>query len=218
MNRIGLYPGTFDPPTLGHFDIVKRALKLVDHLVIGVGTGMTALVLGATVATRWFDKRRGLVVGLMTASNATGQLIFLPLLAALSESIGWRAALTFVVSMLAVAFVLAALFLRDYPAEMNLPVFGQKTLTPPPARSRRLIELLTTPLLALRELDNADEASYDAGTLAGPTCDSADVIARGYPMPSLDVGDLVVSPMMGAYTSVTASRFNGIAPTAIVMG
>jgi pantetheine-phosphate adenylyltransferase len=37
--RVGLYPGTFDPPTLGHFDIVKRALKLVDHLVIGVGTG-----------------------------------------------------------------------------------------------------------------------------------------------------------------------------------
>lgn len=38
-NRIGLYPGTFDPPTLGHLDIVKRALKLVDRLVIGVGTG-----------------------------------------------------------------------------------------------------------------------------------------------------------------------------------
>ncbi|HTW33765.1 MAG TPA: pantetheine-phosphate adenylyltransferase [Rhizomicrobium sp.] len=37
--RIGLYPGTFDPPTLGHLDIVKRALKLVDQLVIGVGTG-----------------------------------------------------------------------------------------------------------------------------------------------------------------------------------
>jgi pantetheine-phosphate adenylyltransferase len=37
--RVGLYPGTFDPPTLGHLDIVKRALKLVDHLVIGVGIG-----------------------------------------------------------------------------------------------------------------------------------------------------------------------------------
>jgi len=37
--RVGLYPGTFDPPTLGHLDVVKRALKLVDHLVIGVGTG-----------------------------------------------------------------------------------------------------------------------------------------------------------------------------------
>lgn len=37
--RVGLYPGTFDPLTLGHLDIVKRALKLVDRLVIGVGTG-----------------------------------------------------------------------------------------------------------------------------------------------------------------------------------
>jgi pantetheine-phosphate adenylyltransferase len=37
--RVGLYPGTFDPLTLGHLDVVKRALKLVDHLVIGVGTG-----------------------------------------------------------------------------------------------------------------------------------------------------------------------------------
>ncbi|HEX3756731.1 MAG TPA: pantetheine-phosphate adenylyltransferase [Rhizomicrobium sp.] len=37
--RIGLYPGTFDPVTLGHLDIVKRAVKLVDHLVIGVATG-----------------------------------------------------------------------------------------------------------------------------------------------------------------------------------
>jgi len=33
---IGLYPGTFDPVTLGHLDIIKRAVKLVDHLVIGV--------------------------------------------------------------------------------------------------------------------------------------------------------------------------------------
>ena len=38
MKRIGLYPGTFDPVTLGHLDIVKRAVKLVDHLVIGVAT------------------------------------------------------------------------------------------------------------------------------------------------------------------------------------
>ena len=37
--RVGLYPGTFDPVTLGHLDIVKRAVKLVDHLVIGVATG-----------------------------------------------------------------------------------------------------------------------------------------------------------------------------------
>ena len=53
---------------------------------------------------------------------------------------------------------------------------------------------------------------YEPVTLAGPTCDSADVIARDYPMPPLNVGDVVVSPMMGAYTSVTSSRFNGIRP------
>src|ERR1700753_375737 len=62
-------------------------------VVIGLGTGMTALVLGATVATRWFSARRGLVVGIMTASVATGQLIFLPLLATLTERLGWRTAL-----------------------------------------------------------------------------------------------------------------------------
>jgi ornithine decarboxylase len=54
-------------------------------------------------------------------------------------------------------------------------------------------------------------------TLAGPTCDSVDVIARDYPMPPLDVGDIVVSPLMGAYTSVTSSRFNGIAETPVVI-
>ena len=39
--RIALYPGTFDPPTLGHHDIIRRAVKLVDHLVIGVATNST---------------------------------------------------------------------------------------------------------------------------------------------------------------------------------
>jgi MFS family permease len=120
-------------------------------VVIGVGTGMTALVLGATVASRWFEKRRGLVVGLMTASNATGQLIFLPLLAGLTESIGWRAALTFVVVILAVAFVLAGLFLRDHPADLGLPAFGGTEVKPAPKKGGRLIELLTSPLKALRE-------------------------------------------------------------------
>lgn len=68
-------------------------LVLLWGVVIGIGTGMTALVLGATIATRWFAARRGLVVGIMTASVATGQLVFLPLLASLTERYGWRLAL-----------------------------------------------------------------------------------------------------------------------------
>src|SRR6266436_4558722 len=59
-------------------------LMLLWGVVIGIGTGMTALVLGATIAARWFVARRGLVVGILTASVATGQLAFLPLLAALT--------------------------------------------------------------------------------------------------------------------------------------
>ena len=84
-------------------------------VLIGLGTGMVALVLGATVATRWFHHRRGLVVGMLTASTATGQLVFLPLLAKLTEDYGWRAALGFVVVMLLLAGVVALLLLRDRP-------------------------------------------------------------------------------------------------------
>lgn len=60
-------------------------------VVVGTGSGATALVLGATVVARWFAARRGLVIGVLTASTATGQLIFLPALASLVENYGWRA-------------------------------------------------------------------------------------------------------------------------------
>ena len=59
-------------------------------LFIGVGTGAMALVLGAIVANRWFSSHRGLVTGLFSAANATGQLSFLPVIAALAEGPGWR--------------------------------------------------------------------------------------------------------------------------------
>jgi ornithine decarboxylase len=81
--------------------------------------------------------------------------------------------------------------------------------------SNVMTEDVHPPILAMREV--VDGASgYEPVTLAGPTCDSADVIARDYPMPTLNVGDVVVSPMMGAYTSVTSSRFNGIPATPVV--
>src|SRR3954468_19846473 len=58
--------------------------------VVGTGSGMAALVLGATIVNRWFVERRGLAMGILTASTATGQLIFLPLLASVIERHGWR--------------------------------------------------------------------------------------------------------------------------------
>jgi ornithine decarboxylase len=84
--------------------------------------------------------------------------------------------------------------------------------------SNVMTEDVHPPIVALRELTDDAAAAHEPVTLAGPTCDSADVIARDYPMPALEVGDIVVSPRMGAYTSVTASRFNGIPATPIVMG
>ena len=83
-------------------------LVLLWGVVIGLGTGMTALVLGATIAARWFAARRGLVVGILTASVATGQLVFLPLLASLTERFGWRMALALICVMLGVAALAGA--------------------------------------------------------------------------------------------------------------
>jgi sugar phosphate permease len=108
-------------------------LMLLWGVVIGIGTGMTALVLGATIATRWFAARRGLVVGIMTASVATGQLVFLPLLASLTERFGWRLALTFVCVMLSVSAVAVALAMRDRPSDVGLRPFGNEGSEPLPA-------------------------------------------------------------------------------------
>ncbi|WP_349428627.1 type III PLP-dependent enzyme [Microbacterium sp. LWS13-1.2] len=55
----------------------------------------------------------------------------------------------------------------------------------------------------------ASAGDHRWATLAGPTCDSSDVIAREVLLPELRLGDLLVSPTMGAYTTVTATRFNG---------
>ncbi|MFB2553814.1 MFS transporter [Ensifer soli] len=126
-------------------------LVLLWGVVIGIGTGMTALVLGATVATRWFSARRGLVVGLLTASNATGQLVFLPMLASLSEGFGWRAAMVVVVAIILAAMLLVLMLMRDHPADMGLAPYGGAGIVPAPKRDRRLTELLVAPLSALRE-------------------------------------------------------------------
>lgn len=120
-------------------------------IVIGIGTGMTALVLGATVATRWFSKRRGLVVGMMTASNATGQLIFLPLLAQLSVTYGWRTALGFALFFMILAMLLVLAFMRDNPASVGLAPYGETEVLPDAAKTRNLGELLASPLIALRD-------------------------------------------------------------------
>ena len=137
---------------LGSFFMTQTwQLVLLWGVVVGFGTGMTVLVLGATVATRWFSKRRGLVVGLMTASNGTGQLVFLPLLAKLSGTVGWRAALGFVLFTLVLALVAVALLMRDHPDEVGLAPYGGTERVTAPPRQLGMRQLLLSPLVALRE-------------------------------------------------------------------
>ena len=127
-------------------------LLLLWGVVIGVDTGLAALVLGATVATRWFSKRRGLVVGLMTASSATGQLVFLPLLAALTEAYGWRTALTLAVAVIAAAMLLVLLLMRDHPADLGLPAYGETAVIRPPKQDHNLRATLLAPLVTLKSV------------------------------------------------------------------
>jgi sugar phosphate permease len=99
-------------------------------LVLGFGTGLTALVLGAMVANRWFSAHRGLVVGLFAASTATGQLIFLPVAAWIIEHHGWRYAVLPVLCACLVAAALSTLFMRDRPRDLGLRAYGEPEGTP----------------------------------------------------------------------------------------
>ena len=108
-------------------------LFLLWGLVLGCGTGLTALVLGAMVANRWFTERRGLVLGLLAASTATGQLIFLPVAAWLIEHVGWRyAVIPVFIACVAVA-LLVVLFMRDHPRDLGLRAYGEPAGTAPEA-------------------------------------------------------------------------------------
>lgn len=127
-------------------------LMLCWGLIIGVGTGLTAMVLAATVATRWFTHRRGLVMGMLAASSATGQLVFLPMFAAITTDYGWRVALLFVCAILALTGIVVLLLMRDRPADLGLPLYGETDITPAPAQTVGLSSLLVTPLSVLKDV------------------------------------------------------------------
>ncbi len=104
--------------------------------MVGTATGLTAVVFSAIVSTRWFTERRGLVVGILTASNATGQLAFLPLAAWLEAHYGWRAALAPTLIGLGVAAVGVILFMVERPYDLGLVPYGESGRPIPPAPAK----------------------------------------------------------------------------------
>ncbi len=111
-------------------------------VIVGIGTGSMALVFGGTIANRWFVKHRGLVIGIFTASSATGQLVFLPGLAYLAENSGWKTVSFSVSVACAVMIPLVFLFLRENPASVGiLPYGADQDWQPPQASSMNAAKL-----------------------------------------------------------------------------
>ncbi|MFI6594715.1 MFS transporter [Nonomuraea sp. NPDC050536] len=93
-------------------------------VLVGLGTGSMALVFVATVTDRWFVRHRGLVTGVLTAAGATGQLIFLPVLAQLAAGPGWRAASLTVTGGALIVVPLVWWLMRDRPEDVGTTALG----------------------------------------------------------------------------------------------
>ena len=108
-------------------------LFLLWGLLVGAGTGCMATVFASTVASRWFVERRGLVVGVLTAASASGQLVFLPLLTHLADTVGWRWVGASVAIGAAGVIPVVVLFLRNRPEDVGLVPYGAPDDWTPPA-------------------------------------------------------------------------------------
>ncbi|MFJ3048028.1 MFS transporter [Herbaspirillum chlorophenolicum] len=94
-------------------------------LLVGAGTGVAANTLGATIVSRWFEARRGFAMGLLTASAATGQMVFLPLMASMVGAYGWRSVAFLVSAVALLAIPLVWLLLPESPAAIGQKMVGQ---------------------------------------------------------------------------------------------
>jgi len=125
--------------------------QLLWGLLSGVATGLMANVLGVTVAGAWFVKRRGLVLGMLTASTATGQLLFLPLLARITVESGWRPAMYTAAAVVAAMIAVVAIWMRNHPADVGATPYGSDTVAKPaPFRGNLFLAPLQTLGEALR--------------------------------------------------------------------
>lgn len=98
-------------------------------VLVGLGTGAISGTLGATVASRWFNKHRGVVLGTFSAAAAAGQFIFLPSLIAVNSAMGWRAVILVLAAVCAIAAVIILFFMRDKPEDIQLSAYGQANAT-----------------------------------------------------------------------------------------
>ena len=106
-------------------------LMLIWGVMMGIGSGLFLTVLSTQVANRWFEKRRGLAIGILTAATATGQLILLPILATLVDRYSWQSAITLIFVLSIIMIVIIGLFMRNYPIDKQLAPYGGDHLVKP---------------------------------------------------------------------------------------
>ena len=100
-------------------------MVLIWGVLVGSATGATSTTLGAAVVNRWFAQHRGLAMGILTASSATGQLVFLPLMAWVAEHVGWRILIVAVAVAAAIVLPIVALLLPEKPSAVGLRRLGE---------------------------------------------------------------------------------------------
>ncbi|MGE5270017.1 MAG: MFS transporter [Thiohalocapsa sp.] len=108
-------------------------LVLLWGVVVGVGCGFVGAYLAAYITARWFKERQGLVIGVLTAGNAAGQLVFLPSMAAIAEFAGWRAMSLTLAAVVLLFAPLVALLMRDRPQDLGIGPYGGVPLAAPAA-------------------------------------------------------------------------------------
>jgi MFS family permease len=92
--------------------------------IIGLGSSLFLTVLSPYVANHWFVKRRGLAVGILTASTATGQLILLPVLAAIIDNYSWRPAIGLIMILSFTMLIIILLFMKNTPKDVGILPYG----------------------------------------------------------------------------------------------
>jgi sugar phosphate permease len=126
-------------------------LNLWWGVIVGLGSGALASVMGASIANRWFVAQRGFVTGLLSAGVSAGQLVFVPAMMALTVTFGWRAALGLLAVVLGLVILpLALALMRSDPADVGLKPYGA---TANPATAAAPVGRLTPLAEALRTRD-----------------------------------------------------------------
>jgi MFS family permease len=147
-------------------------------LLSGIGSGAVANVLGATIVNRWFTTNRGLVMGLLTASTATGTLIFMPGLASLVEWGGWKPVVLTVAACCAALIPLVYFLVPERPASVGLRSYGSPHEDQPaaPAQGNPFVAAISNLVRALRRRRPSGSCSRPSSSAASPpTASSAPI-------------------------------------------